>query len=379
MRVADFNHHSLFFTMRHSFGSSKIVVPHEVVQRKKSDSIINWSTERRVSRDDFRPVTLWDSSDDRGEVGRILPITGYTNTNTLYTSHVGSDAPSDFQKQSEAINPISPVDSVSSRSFQEGFTAQTPPTGTIEPVHYSSKQSFSAQLSSITKQLDGRKGRNLLRFSLLGIMVVSLLVMMAVVIPDVYYRLQPESVIQVADQISAPNTVVTVPEPTPAPSLPPVDPSLPLGHILRISTIGVEANVTISLDSDEALKNGAWMVPDFGRPDDFSQPTIIASHRYGWLWWWQSDFGKKNSFYNLPTTKLGDTIEIISDQRSYQYEIYDIEEGKVIEDYSADLILYTCKFLNSPERYFVYAKRLPAGEAPAADSQSGTSVIFDKT
>ncbi|MBP7876170.1 sortase [Candidatus Woesebacteria bacterium] len=378
MRVADFNHHSLFFTMRYSFGSSKIVVTRRFESSKKSDSIINWSTERRVGRNDFQPVTLWDSSEDRGETGRILPITGHTNTNTLYTSPVASVASSGFQKQSEVIDPISHDDSVPSHSLQEELAAQTPPAGTIEPSYYSRKTSLSAQPPVIAKQSKQRAGRNALRLSLLGIMIASLLVMMVVVIPDVYYRLQPESATQVTDQISAPNAVVTVPEPTPA-SLPPVDPSLPLGHILRISTIGVDANVTISLDSDEALKNGAWMVPDFGRPDDFSQPTIIASHRYGWLSWWQSDFGKKNSFYNLPTTKPGDTVEIISDQRSYRYEIYDIEEGKAIEDYSADLILYTCKFLNSPERYFVYAKRLPAGEAPAADSQSGVGAIFDKS
>jgi hypothetical protein len=111
-----------------------------------------------------------------------------------------------------------------------------------------------------------------------------------------------------------------------------------------------------TLDENEALDKGVWLVPDFGRPGDTTQPIIAAAHRFGWDWWWKTDYWKYNSFYLLTETEPGDRIEIIYDQRKWVYEIYAGEEGELITDYDADLILYTCKYLNSPIRYFRYAK-----------------------
>ena len=106
---------------------------------------------------------------------------------------------------------------------------------------------------------------------------------------------------------------------------------------------------------EDALRKGVWRVPDFGSPEDRTKPTILAAHRYGYLAW-SIPYRLKNSFYSLPRLKKGDTVEIIWKQRKYTYEVYDESKGEEISDYSADLILYTCESLNSPERIFKYAR-----------------------
>jgi hypothetical protein len=138
--------------------------------------------------------------------------------------------------------------------------------------------------------------------------------------------------------------------------MPVQNPDLPTGSWLSIPRIGVYSEMHATLDENEALDKGVWLVPDFGRPGDTTQPIIVAAHRYGWDWWWKSDYWKYNSFFLLTETEPGDRVEIIYDQRKWVYEIYAGEEGELISDYDADLILYTCKYLNSPIRYFRYAK-----------------------
>lgn len=85
------------------------------------------------------------------------------------------------------------------------------------------------------------------------------------------------------------------------------------------------------------------------------KPTILAAHRFGYLEWTQ-EYRLKNAFYNLPKLKNGDMVEIIWDQHKYTYQVQDVVEGTEITDYTSDLILYTCKFLVSPTRIFVYAR-----------------------
>lgn len=137
---------------------------------------------------------------------------------------------------------------------------------------------------------------------------------------------------------------------------PPQDPTLPEGDWIIIPRIGVRTQIRPTEDPEEALSQGVWRAPDFGTPEENELPIILAAHRFGWDWWWQSDFWRYNSFYLLPETEPGDIVEIISDQRKWVYEIYAGEEGREISDYSGNLILYTCKFLNSPLRHFRYAR-----------------------
>lgn len=137
------------------------------------------------------------------------------------------------------------------------------------------------------------------------------------------------------------------------------DVSLPEGHYLTIPAIGVDTVIWegSSDDYERALKRGVWRVPDFSSPVEklSGRPIILAAHRFGYLDWTQ-EYRQQNSFYDLPKLKSGDKFEIVWDQHRYRYEVVGVAEGTEIRDYSSDLILYTCKFLVSPIRIFVYAK-----------------------
>lgn len=140
---------------------------------------------------------------------------------------------------------------------------------------------------------------------------------------------------------------------------PKIDKSLPYDSKIIISSIGVNTaiNEANADNYEEALKKGVWRTPNYGTPYNRDLPLIVAAHRYGYLRW-SNAYRKENSFYNLPKLENGDTIEIIWNQRKYIYAVYDIREGEEIEDYSADLIMYTCRDLTSSVRIFVYAKLL---------------------
>jgi sortase (surface protein transpeptidase) len=140
-------------------------------------------------------------------------------------------------------------------------------------------------------------------------------------------------------------------------TLPPVDTSLPKENLLRIATIGVDSEISQEQDPDKGLDKGIWMVPDFGTPEINNLPIIIAAHRFGYVYW-SSDFRQKSSFYNLPKLKVGDRVQIIWNQRSYEFEVYKAEDNTQITDYEADLILYTCRMYNSPVRVFRYLSRV---------------------
>lgn len=137
------------------------------------------------------------------------------------------------------------------------------------------------------------------------------------------------------------------------------DATLPEENTIRIPSIGVYGEVYEAPyeDFEVALRKGVWRAPDFSTPKDQSKPTILAAHRYGYLFW-SNLYRRQNSFYNLPELKEGDVVEIYWKQRKYVYEIYASEEGEEITDYSADLILYTCENLTSPVRIFKYARLL---------------------
>lgn len=137
------------------------------------------------------------------------------------------------------------------------------------------------------------------------------------------------------------------------------DSSLPLGSYLKVPKIGIETSIYENSyeNHEEALKKGAWRVPDYGTPSQRGVPVILAAHRFGYIAW-SNVFRRQHSFYNLPKLENGDTVEIIWDQRKYTYAIYGESEGTEITDYSADLILYTCVDLSSNVRIFKYAKLL---------------------
>lgn len=215
------------------------------------------------------------------------------------------------------------------------------------------KKLAASRLEAKHHSILASSSRLALRVFLSLILVGSILTIGSLVIPELYARMVPETtpVSSALSQVEQPSLVVPIKKYEPA-----FDPTLPQGTWINIPKIGVETQAQDTLDPNQALDTGVWLVPDFARPGEGEEPIIMAAHRFGWKWWWQNDYWKKNSFNLLPETQVGDRIEVIYNQRKWVYEIYTASEGTEISDYEADLILYTCKFLNSPDRYFRYAK-----------------------
>ena len=175
--------------------------------------------------------------------------------------------------------------------------------------------------------------------------------------PKIYYSLidTPTEVITPLAEIASTNKDLDQENLNIETYQPEKDESLPQGNWLVIPRIGVRSEMRKTATADEALSEGIWWVPDFGAPGD-ELPIILVAHRYGYQWWWKTDYWKYNSFYMLPDLEAGDFIEVISDQRKWVYEVYLATEGEQITDYDADLILYTCKYLDSPIKHFRYAR-----------------------
>lgn len=179
------------------------------------------------------------------------------------------------------------------------------------------------------------------------------------VVAIVWNLIFPQTSGELAQVLAQPVTTQAVEslEPESTFVLPPQDPALPAVPTIRIPKIGVNTPILeASLDDYEsALIQGVWRVPNFGIPIEEGPPIILVAHRFGYLNWSQA-YRETNSFFNLPELQEGDRVEVIWDQRKFEYEIYLSEDGTEISHYSADLILYTCRFLESDIRIFRYAR-----------------------
>jgi len=196
-------------------------------------------------------------------------------------------------------------------------------------------------------------------YTAIGILLVTIATVLFITpaLPYLWYRFNDDATNQEVEHIASPTHENSSANSNPVPetSLPPFDETLPTTNILSIPSIGVYGEIHEGSIAKSALEKGVWRVDTFGTPED-SASMILASHRFGYLTW-SSSFRTANSFFNLPKTKVGDTVEIIWNQRSYTYRIYKTEDTTAIDDYSADLILYTCRLFNSPVRVFRYAER----------------------
>jgi sortase (surface protein transpeptidase) len=193
------------------------------------------------------------------------------------------------------------------------------------------------------------------------LLVVGLILAAVAFAPGIIYSIDPNATARISQLLksTAEQEVATLPTREESVYQPAFNPNLPEESRLTIPSVKIDTTVNEAdwENYEEALKIGVWRVPDFGTPYGRSRPTIFAAHIYGYLKW-SIPYRLKNSFYNLPKTKVGDTIEVIWKQRKYVYEIYKEEEGEEITDYSAELILYTCESLSSPIRIFRYARLL---------------------
>ena len=193
------------------------------------------------------------------------------------------------------------------------------------------------------------------------LLIVGLILGAIAFAPGIIYSINPDATKRISQLLksTAEQEVANVPTEEEPSYQPAFNSNLPQENRLIIPSAKIDTKINEAdwENYEEALKIGVWRVPDFGTPFGRSRPTIMAAHRFGYLKW-SIPYRLKNSFYNLPKSKVGDTIEIIWKQRKYVYEIYKEEEGEEISDYTADLILYTCESLKSPIRIFRYAKLL---------------------
>lgn len=180
------------------------------------------------------------------------------------------------------------------------------------------------------------------------------------IVPMVWYRLSPGTVGALEKILKKPPTSFGATlQKTGEKEVyqPPIDAGLPAQNRLIIPAIGVDTEIIEQPDEqyEAALRVGVWRTPEFGTAFDRNMPMVLVAHRFGYLKW-SNAYRRQNSFFNLPKLKPGDRVGVIWGQRKYTYEIYNGEEAEVVTDYTADLILYTCKYLQSPERIFRYAR-----------------------
>ncbi len=259
------------------------------------------------------------------------------STSSQQATLVQSSTPDRPPAPDQQVTPDQPTTSLEQSSLAQSANSNQPPSSNWPPKLRSAWRS-SARLAATM------------------IMIIAFTIAAAIIVPELYYTIFTGSAVEDVAKQAQEQQLAESRQQVKQPYQPVKNPELPEGAWVNIPRIGVYSELIASENPAEALDKGTWLVPDFGRPGDSSQPTIIAAHRYGWDWWWQSDYWKYNSFYLLTETQPGDRVEVIYDQRRWVYEIYDAEEGELITDYSADLILYTCKHLNSPIRHFRYAR-----------------------
>jgi len=178
--------------------------------------------------------------------------------------------------------------------------------------------------------------------------------------PQIWYSLNKEASQQELQSLTTIIPVDTTKQEnnTTVYTLPPFDSSLSTTNTIIIPSIGVNSSIIEDANAEKALKKGIWRATDWGTPEEkiVNLPTIIAAHRFGYIYW-SAEFRKTSSFFNLPKTKIGDTVQIIWNQRRYEYVLYKSEDNSQVTDYDADLILYTCRMYNSPIRVFRYFHR----------------------
>lgn len=159
-----------------------------------------------------------------------------------------------------------------------------------------------------------------------------------------------------APSVTVSVTPIATPEPTPLPP-PEKNEALPKENMIIIPAIGVNSKIVEGSNAKRALYKGIWRDPRTGVPDQDQIPVVLAAHRYGYTEW-TSDFKKTSSFRYLDQLKIDDYVFVIWNQREYRYRITKMEDSEKIYANDADIILYTCKHLNSPIRIIVFAVRV---------------------
>jgi sortase A len=194
--------------------------------------------------------------------------------------------------------------------------------------------------------MDSRSFRKINTALLALIILINVYVLVAPILPAISYKLHPPKVAAIV----LPSEQKTTTETAPTTNTP-----KPAGDQLIIPSIGLQAPV---LDGKYAntLDKGLWRRPKTSTPDKGSN-VVIAGHRFRY-----KDY---SYFYNLPSAKIGDRIEL--DYKDHKY-YYQVSETKIVDPYEVSiekpslddqLTLYTCTPMwTSKQRFVVIATLL---------------------
>lgn len=158
------------------------------------------------------------------------------------------------------------------------------------------------------------------------------------------------------EQIVAPDYVPVTNTDIKADIIVPQNEAITYGYRVKMPSHGLDTLIyECATPECGLLKNAAWRIPEFGTPEDEGNITVLAAHRWG-----PDNFSTekriKELFYSFDKVKEGDLIEIEWNSKIYKYQVSFKEENTVITRDEDDLILFTCKYYDSPVRIVVYAK-----------------------
>lgn len=115
---------------------------------------------------------------------------------------------------------------------------------------------------------------------------------------------------------------------------------------LFIPSIGVDMEIG---EHKSSLDFGGWVQST----SNDGIPNLIAVHRFGWNTL-SAEEKIKLTLYHVNKLEKGDVVYIIWDKQLYTYEVYDITTGTNNPQNNVDLVIYTCKFLDTKERSFLH-------------------------
>lgn len=122
---------------------------------------------------------------------------------------------------------------------------------------------------------------------------------------------------------------------------------------LIIPKIGVD----MELGTDpKTLDTAGWVQNLY--PDN--SPMVIAAHRFGWIGM-PNDRKVTHTLYNINKMIVGDEVIIQWNGERKIYKIKDITEATNNPSIKAgEVLIYTCKFLESEERVFLLLSEIEA-------------------
>ncbi len=131
---------------------------------------------------------------------------------------------------------------------------------------------------------------------------------------------------------------------------------IPEINTIVIPKIGVDMPV-VEGETEEALEQGAWRVPETSTPDQGGN-TVISAHR------WKLLPPSTETFYNLDKLEIGDEVTVYWERKKYNYlvnDIFEVDKTAVeIQDNTEDsrLTLFTCTPLFSTDLRLVVVSEL---------------------